>query len=90
MPSRLSKRMPLQAFENGYGDLVEQFIALNSAERFERVPHGRYINFLADYHAAERDASREDALAAWKELKKIDVPKTYASWRDFRRRARRR
>ena len=71
-----------------YGDLVEQFIALSSVERFERIPHPRYINFLAEYHAAEKGASREDALAAWRKLKKMDVPKTYASWRAVSRRAR--
>jgi SAP domain-containing new25 len=71
-----------------YGDLVEQFIALSSVERFERIPHPRYINFLAEYHAAEKSASREDALAAWRKLKKMDVPKTYASWRAVSRRAR--
>jgi hypothetical protein len=71
-----------------YGDLVEQFVALSSVERFERIPHPRYINFLAEYHAAEKGASREDALAAWRKLKKMDVPKTYASWRAVSRRAR--
>jgi hypothetical protein len=64
-----------------YGDLVEEYIALNSLGRFERIPHGRYINFLADYMAAEKEASRKDALAAWKNLKKMNVPKTYKSWR---------
>jgi SAP domain-containing new25 len=65
-----------------YGDLVEQFISLNSVDRFERIPHeGYYIHFLADYFAAEKDASRKDALAAWKNLKNMNVPKTYKSWR---------
>lgn len=73
-----------------YGDLVGQFIALSSLERFERIPHPRYVNFLAEYHAAEKGASRQDALAAWKMLKTMDVPKTYASWRAVTRRARRR
>jgi hypothetical protein len=73
-----------------YGDLVDQFIALNAVERFARIPHPRYVNFLADFHAADKDASREDALAAWKTLKKMDVPKTYASWRAASRRGRQR
>jgi hypothetical protein len=64
-----------------YGDLVEQFIALNIVDRFERIPYVCYINFLADYFAAEKNASREDALTAWKNLKKMNVPKTYKSWR---------
>jgi hypothetical protein len=32
-----------------YGDLVQRYIALNRMQRFERVPHGRYINFVADF-----------------------------------------
>jgi hypothetical protein len=72
-----------------YGDLVEQFIALHRLERFERVPHGRYINFLADYAAAEKDGSRKAALAAWKTLKKMNVPKTYDAWRAATRKTRR-
>ena len=64
-----------------YGDLVDQFIALNRLERFERIPQPRYVNFLAEFHAAEKDASRQDALAAWKKLKKMNVPKTYKAWR---------
>ena len=35
-----------------YGDLVRQYIALNKMERFEKVPHGRYINFVAEFLAA--------------------------------------
>ena len=62
-----------------YGDLVRQYIALNKLERFEKVPHGRYINFVAEFLAAEK-STRADAIAAWTELKAMDVPKTYASW----------
>ncbi len=64
-----------------YGELIDQYIALNSLERFEQIPHVRYVYFLADYFAAEKNASRRDALAAWKKLKKMDVPKTYKAWR---------
>jgi len=72
-----------------YGELIDQYIALNSLDRFERIPHPRYINFLADYFAAEKDASRKDALAAWKTLKKMNAPKTYKSWRAAVRKAHR-
>src|SRR5207248_62547 len=37
-----------------YGDLVQQYIALNKVERFDKVPHGRYINFIAEFLAAEK------------------------------------
>jgi SAP domain-containing new25 len=63
-----------------YGDLVRQYIVLNKMPRFERIPHGRYINFVADFLEAEAAATRAEAIAAWKELKKLDVPKNYVSW----------
>jgi len=63
-----------------YGGLVRQYIALNKMERFEKIPHVRYINFLADFLAAEKKATRAEAIAAWTELKKLDIPKDYASW----------
>jgi hypothetical protein len=62
-----------------YGDLVRHYIALNRMERFEKIPHGRYINFVAEFLAAEK-STRADAIAAWRELKSMDVPKSYASW----------
>jgi hypothetical protein len=63
-----------------YGDLVRQYIALNKMERFEKVPHGRYINFVAEFLAANKGVTRAEAIAAWTELKRLDVPKDYASW----------
>jgi hypothetical protein len=63
-----------------YGDLVRRYIVLNKMQRFERVPHGRYINFVADFLEADKRATRAEAIAAWTELKKLDVPKNYASW----------
>jgi hypothetical protein len=49
-------------------------------DRFERVPHGRYINFIADFLEADKTATRAEAIAAWAELKELDVPKDYVSW----------
>ena len=63
-----------------YGDLVRQYIVLNKMERFERVPHGRYINFVADFLEADKRATRAEAVAAWTELKDLDVPKDYVAW----------
>lgn len=63
-----------------YGDLVQQYIALNKVERFEKVPQDRYINFVAEFLAGEKGATRADAIAAWAELKTMDIPKNYASW----------
>ena len=71
-----------------YGDLVRQYVALNRMERFDKVPHPRYINFVAEFLAAEKSGTRSDAIAAWAELKTMDVPKDYASWSKARRKHR--
>ena len=64
-----------------YRDLVNQYIELNQiTERFPRVPHGRYINFVADFLRAEPNATRAEAISAWKELKKLNIPKNYEAW----------
>ncbi|MEJ2052987.1 MAG: SAP domain-containing protein, partial [Calditrichaceae bacterium] len=53
-----------------YGDLVRQFITLNQTKgSFEKVPVGRYINFMADYLANEKNATRKHALKEWENLK---------------------
>ena len=55
-------------------------------ERFGKIAHGRYINFVAEFHAAhkgDKGVTRAEAIAAWTELKELDVPKDYASWRSF-------
>jgi hypothetical protein len=49
-------------------------------ERFAKVPHGRYINFVAEFLAGDRGRTRAEAIAAWTELKGLGVPKDYASW----------
>jgi hypothetical protein len=62
-------------------------VKLNGREEpFEqvRIASGRYINFLSDFLSAEKDATRADALAAWKELKRMDVPKDYRAWKKVR------
>jgi SAP domain-containing new25 len=64
-----------------YGDLARQAIALNKAKRGPlRIEHGRYINFISDFLAANRGATREQAVVAWHAVKKMDAPKTYESW----------
>ena len=67
-----------------YGHLIKQFIKLNqTAGPFEKVPVGRYINFVAAYLAHEKDATREQAINDWKKLKKLDIAKDYQSWRKY-------
>ena len=64
-----------------YGDLVNEYVRLNlTKEPFAQIPIDCYINFVSDFLAAERGATRQQALRAWKKLKKLDVPKNYRSW----------
>ncbi len=64
-----------------YGDLVKEYIRLNQTKKpFAQIPHGRYINFMSDFLAAEKGATREQAMKAWRKLKTLDVPKNYRSW----------
>jgi hypothetical protein len=71
-----------------YGDLIRQYIVLNKTERFERIPHGRYINFVAEFLAVESGTTRADALAAWTKLKAMDIPKNYPAWAKAQRKRR--
>ena len=48
--------------------------------RFERPPHGLYINFVAEFLEADNGATRAEAITAWNELKELDVPKDHVSW----------
>lgn len=64
-----------------YGGLVEEYVRLNRPdEPYARIPTGRYINFMADFLAAEKGATRASAIAAWKKLKVLNIPKTYRAW----------
>jgi hypothetical protein len=64
-----------------YGHLVKEYIRLNQTkEPFAQIPQGRYINFMSDFLAAEKAATREQAIRAWRKLKQLDVPKNYRSW----------
>jgi hypothetical protein len=63
-----------------YGDLVKR-IELNKTKHGPlRIEHGCYINFVCDFMAANKQASLEEAVKAWQELKAMDAPKTYESW----------
>ena len=64
-----------------YEGLVKEYVRLNqTTERFERIPHDRYVYFMSDFLAGEKGATREQAIRAWKKLKTLDVPKNYPSW----------
>src|SRR5437773_2275138 len=69
-----------------YGDLAEEYVRLNQTkEPFAQIPHGRYINFMSDFLAAEKGATREQAMKAWRKLKTLDIPKDYRSWAESQR-----
>jgi hypothetical protein len=65
-----------------YGDLVKEYIRLNQTEEpFQQIPLVCYINFLSDFLKAEKEATRADAVAAWKQVKRMNVPNTYRDWK---------
>lgn len=77
-----------QQIENGikitYRDLVNEYVRLNQVQgSFPQVqiPSGRYIYFLSDFLAGEKNATRAQALKAWEQLKKADIPKNYLAWK---------
>lgn len=64
-----------------YADLVKRYVELNQTEgAFAKIPHPRYINFISEFLFHQKGATREEAISAWKKLKKMDAPKTYRSW----------
>jgi hypothetical protein len=64
-----------------YRDVVREYVRLSQpSRRFKQVPHGRYINFMSDFMAAQRGATNADAIDAWHRLKTMDCPKTYRAW----------
>jgi hypothetical protein len=74
-----------------YQDLVRQAIELNKTRRGPlRIEHGRYINFISDFMAANKKAPREEAVKAWEQLKAMDAPKTYESWAEVHKSGKRR
>jgi hypothetical protein len=67
-----------------YGDLVREYVRLSlTAGPFARIPHGRYINFMSDFLAAEKGATWKEALRSWAQVKRLDAPKDYRSWARF-------
>lgn len=68
-----------------YGDVVREYVRLcQTSEPFAKIPHGRYINFMSDFLAAEKGATREQVVKAWAQLKTLDIPKDYRSWKAWR------
>jgi hypothetical protein len=73
-----------------YGDLVNHYIELSEKDGpFERIAHGRYINFIADFQKHEPAATRADALKSWDILKKLEIPKNYQSLKIYNKKTKR-
>ena len=77
-----------QQIDNGikitYGDVVKEYVRLNHVQgSFPQVqiPSGRYINFLSDFLAGEKNPTRAQALKAWEQLKQAEIPKHYREWK---------
>jgi len=68
-----------------YRDLVREYVRLSApSARHARVPHVRYVYFLADFLRREPNATRAAAIRAWHALKQMNCPKTYEAWRAAR------
>jgi hypothetical protein len=68
-----------------YDDLVKQYVKLNQLEgKFPQAPSGRYINFISDFLVGEKSSTREQAVDAWRQLKKLNIPKDYRAFKKYR------
>ena len=65
-----------------YDDVICEYIRLNQTEgRLPQIPSCKFNNFISDYLANEKNATREDALDAWTKLKDMKVKKDYITWK---------
>jgi len=65
-----------------YNDVVCEYIRLNKTEgKLPQIPSCKFNNFISDYLANEKDATREDALGDWDRLKDMKVKKDYVTWK---------
>jgi hypothetical protein len=65
---------------------VEEYVRLSEpATHFARIPHDRYVYFMADFLAQQPGATRAAAIEAWHTLKTMNCPKTYRDWANAQR-----
>ena len=65
-----------------YNDVICEYIRLNKIEgKLPQIPSCKFNNFISDYLANEKNATREDALDAWTKLKDMKVKKDYITWK---------
>ncbi|MCB0413202.1 MAG: hypothetical protein KDD50_02640 [Bdellovibrionales bacterium] len=66
-----------------YGDLVRQFVKLrNTKGKFPQIPSTKFNNFVSDYLSA-KEGTRKQAIKEWEKLKRLDITKTYLSWKKY-------
>ena len=65
-----------------YNDVICEYIRLNKTEgKLPQIPSCKFNNFISDYLANEKNATREDALQAWNRLKDMKAKKDYITWK---------
>ena len=65
-----------------YNDVICEYIRLNKTEgKLPQIPSCKFNNFISDYLANEKNATREEALEAWNELKDMKAKKDYITWK---------
>ena len=65
-----------------YNDVVCEYIRLNKTEeKLPQIPSCKFNNFISDYLANEKNATRKNALEAWTMLKDMKVKKDYIIWK---------
>lgn len=66
-----------------YLDLIKHFVQLSTQkERLPQIPSARFNNFISDFLAAN-EGNKEEAKTAWEQLKSLNIPKTYAAWKEY-------
>jgi hypothetical protein len=79
--NRWREEQLIQGVKLTYEGLVKEYVRLNQTSGpFAQIPYDCYINFMSDFLAGEKGATKEQAIRAWKKLKTLDVPKNYRSW----------
>ena len=65
-----------------YDDVICEYIRLNKTEgKPPQIPSCKFNNFISDYLANEKNATREEALEAWNKLKAMKAKKDYITWK---------
>ena len=65
-----------------YNDVICEYIRLNKTEgKLPQIPSCKFNNFISDYLANEKNATREEALEAWNKLKDMKAQKDYITWK---------